>query len=315
MTVLDFESAAQFLLSHDRYTIVCHAAPDADTVGSAAALVLLLRKKGKTAAAFCPDAIPERLAVFAGDGIFTGDPERCDTLVSVDVATPAMLGNMRDLLPPFDLSIDHHTVNTVKCENLLIKSKYISNCEIIAALYDQLSVGIDREAAKPLYAGICSDSGGFRYMNTRPETMRLAARLMETGIDAPEICRQLFDRLSPATLALLKAAYNSVELFYGGKLAIVTVSREEFDESGATDADLDEVKSVPRRIAGVEVSALIRPNAQGTQVSLRSNDYFDVAAVCQSFGGGGHVRAAGFHIDGTPEQAREMLIKAFDGKL
>ena len=60
MTVLDFESAAQFLLSHDRYTIVCHAAPDADTVGSAAALVLLLRKKGKTAAAFCPDAIPER---------------------------------------------------------------------------------------------------------------------------------------------------------------------------------------------------------------------------------------------------------------
>lgn len=315
MQRIGYEEAARFLLENDNYLVVCHACPDGDTIGSAAALVMLLRKKGKTAWAYCPDEIPEKLIPFAGKGIFTDNIPENAVKVSVDVASPAMLGSMQESFEVFDLSIDHHKVNTIPCERLLQKDYFISNAEIIADLYDQLSVGIDKEAAVCLYAGISSDSGGFRYSNTRPETMRLAARLIETGIDFSGINRQLFDKITPPVLALMKAAYGSVELYYGGKLAIVTISKKEYEDSGASDTDLDEIKSIPRRIDGVEVAAMIRPKGDMAQVSLRSNEYFDVAAFCREMGGGGHMRAAAFRTKGTPEQARDMLIKALEDRI
>ncbi|MBO5982079.1 MAG: bifunctional oligoribonuclease/PAP phosphatase NrnA [Clostridia bacterium] len=315
MLRIDYESASQFLLEKDNFLVVCHACPDGDTIGSSAALVMLLRKKGKTAWAYCPDPVPEKLSLFAGKDIFTTDIPENAVKISVDVATPAMLGDKQDFFGVFDLSIDHHKINSIPCERLLIRDNFISNAEIIADLYDELSVGIDKKAAVCLYAGISSDSGGFRYSNTRPQTMRLAARLMETGIDFAAINRQLFDKMTPPVLALMKAAYGSVELYYGGKLAIVTISKEEYEQSGALDTDLDEIKSIPRRIDGVEVSAMIRPKGDKAQVSLRSNEYFDVAAFCREMGGGGHTRAAAFRTDGTPEQAKAMLIKALEGRL
>ena len=315
MQRIGYEETEQFLLENDNFLVVCHACPDGDTVGSASALVMLMRKKGKTAWAYCPDEVPEKLIPFAGEGIFTKNIPENAVKISVDVATPAMLGGMQEDFGMFDLSIDHHKVNTIPCERLLIRDNFISNAEIIADLYDQLSVGIDKEAAICLYAGISSDSGGFRYSNTRPETMRLAARLMETGIDFAAINRQLFDKITPPVLALMKAAYGSVELFFGGKLAIVTISKEEYEQSGASDTDLDEIKSIPRRIDGVEVAAMIRPKGDMAQVSLRSNEYFDVAAFCREMGGGGHTRAAAFRTEGTPEQARNMLIKALEGRI
>ncbi|MBR6506927.1 MAG: bifunctional oligoribonuclease/PAP phosphatase NrnA [Clostridia bacterium] len=315
MLRIDYESASQFLLEKDNFLVVCHACPDGDTIGSSAALVMLLRKKGKTAWAYCPDPIPEKLVPFAGNGIFTNDIPQDTVKISVDVATPAMLGDKQDAFGVFDLSIDHHKINSIPCERLLIRDNFISNAEIIADLYDELSVGIDKDAAVCLYAGISSDSGGFRYSNTRPQTMRLAARLMETGIDFAAINRQLFDKITPPVLALMKAAYGSVELFFGGKLAIVTISREEYEQSGALDTDLDEIKSIPRRIDGVEVAAMIRPKGDKAQISLRSNEYFDVAAFCREMGGGGHTRAAAFRTEGTPEQAKAMLIKALEGRL
>lgn len=315
MLKIGYEEAARFLLENDNYLVVCHACPDGDTIGSAAALVMLLRKKGKTAWAYCPDEIPEKLITFAGKGIFTDNIPENAVKVSVDVASPAMLGSMQESFEVFDLSIDHHKVNTIPCERLLQKDYFISNAEIIADLYDQLSVGIDKEAAVCLYAGISSDSGGFRYSNTRPETMRLAARLIETGIDFSGINRQLFDKITPPVLSLMKAAYGSVELYYGGKLAIVTISKKEYEDSGASDTDLDEIKSIPRRIDGVEVAAMIRPKGDMAQVSLRSNEYFDVAAFCREMGGGGHMRAAAFRTKGTPEQARDMLIKALEDRI
>lgn len=315
MLRIDYESASQFLLEKDNFLVVCHACPDGDTIGSSAALVMLLRKKGKTAWAYCPDPVPEKLVPFEGNGIFTNDIPQDTVKISVDVATPAMLGDKQEAFGVFDLSIDHHKINSIPCERLLIRDNFISNAEIIADLYDELSVGIDKDAAVCLYAGISSDSGGFRYSNTRPQTMRLAARLMETGIDFAAINRQLFDKMTPSVLALMKAAYGSVELYYGGKLAIVTISKEEYEQSGALDTDLDEIKSIPRRIDGVEVSAMIRPKGDKAQISLRSNEYFDVAAFCREMGGGGHTRAAAFRTEGTPEQAKAMLIKALEGRL
>lgn len=315
MLTLDYEETAQFLLQNNNYLVVCHACPDGDTIGSASALVMLLRRKGKSAWAYCPDKIPEKLLPFTGKEIFVCEIPDNAVKISVDIATPAMLGNMQETLPPFALSIDHHKVNTIPCERLLLRDNYISNSEIIAELYDQLSTGIDKAAAECLYAGISSDSGGFRYSNTRPETMRLSARLMETGIDFAAINRILFDKMSAPALALTKASYENLETFYGGKLAVVTISKEIFEKSGATDADLDEIKSIPRRIDGVEVAALIRPKGDMAQISLRSNEYFDVAAFCREMGGGGHTRAAAFRIKGTPENAKEVLVNALKGRI
>ena len=113
MLRIDYESASQFLLENNNFLVVCHACPDGDTIGSSAALVMLLRKKGKSAWAYCPDDIPEKLLPFAGKDVFTTDIPKDAVKISVDVATPAMLGDKQDLFGVFDLSIDHHKINSI----------------------------------------------------------------------------------------------------------------------------------------------------------------------------------------------------------
>lgn len=315
MLIAGYEDVARFLLDNDNYLIVSHANPDGDTLGSASALVMLLRRKGKSAWAYCPDTIPEKLRKFAPKDIFSDTVIENCVSVAVDVASPQLLGKDKDALLPFDLVIDHHSGNTLPCERLLLESSFISNAEIIAALYDQLSVSIDYKAAECLYAAISSDSGGFRYSNTRPETMRLAARLMETGIDFSAINRILFDQMPTSALMLVREAYNSVKTYYEGKVAVVTVSKEICEKYNVSESDFDEIKNVPRRIEGVEIAALIRPKGDFSQVSLRSNEYFDVAEFCRQHGGGGHARAAAFRIEKTPQQAELYLIKALEGQI
>ena len=301
--------AAAFLRAQDEYLILTHRSPDADTIGSAAALVRILRALGKTAAAYCPDPIPRRLEFLTAGAVFA--PALPDTagktLVSVDVASGAMTGLGEETV--FALSIDHHKVNTVRCERLCIEPDYVATGEIILELADELEVPLTQETALPLYAAISSDSGGFRYAATRPETHLFAARLLETGIDFAEINRRLFETKTPAQLSIERLAYSRIELYCGGRFALLAVDQEDLERTGAGESDIDGLNQLPRQIEGVRVSAVIRPKPGCVKVSLRSNDETDVAQLAERFGGGGHFHAAGFSLEGksVPDAKRLVL--------
>lgn len=318
MNNIGYKEAAAFLMERNGFVVFTHGNPDGDTIGSAAALVRCLRSMGKNAVAVCPDDIPRKLCPLDKDGIFLHSiPDEIGTLVAVDVASSAMLGGFEQYFADkeFDLAIDHHRVNTLPCKKRLLKDNYIANGEIIYELMTELGVKADLAMAEALYTAICSDSGGFKYCNTRPETYEYAADFLRAGIDFAEINRRLFDQKTQTQIALEKEAYNSLHLYHGGKLAVVAIDREKAERIGATDSDFEVVNQIPRQILGVEVSAVIREREDCVKASLRSNEYFDVSELAKSYGGGGHVHAAGFKFNGNVYEVEEALVKKLDGVL
>lgn len=315
---LTINQAAEFLKQRDNFLIVCHTSPDADTIGSASALAAGLRKLGKNAAAVCDEPIPAKLSFLDTNHCFTeAIPFKAETYVSVDVASPTMLGSFEQKFVEkgFDLSIDHHLVNTVPCERRLLCTSYSSCGEIIFELLTVLGVVADKSIAVSLYGAISSDSGGFRYASTRGQTMRYAADLIETGIDFAKINRLLFETKSLVQIEIEKIAYNSIELYEDGKLAVIVLSAEDLAKAKANDSDVDSVNQIPRQIAGVEVSAVIRQKGEKVKVSLRSNEYFNVAEIAASFGGGGHFHAAGCAFNEDIQTVKNKIIAALHGKL
>lgn len=302
--------AAAFFRERDRFLIFTHNSPDADTIGSACALVRALRKLGKQADAFNREGVPARLAFIQPETIFLPELPALEgrTLVSVDVASPRVLSESEASIT-FALSIDHHEINTVHCETLWIREDFPAAGELIYLLIKRLGIPFDTDIATALYAAISSDSGGFRFSSTRPDTLRAAAELMETGIDFARINRLLFDSKTPTEVAIERLGYKKLELHGDNRFALIVLTKEELDRVGASDADCESLKHLPRQIAGVQLSAVIRPKGTEVKCSLRSNEEIDVAALAAEFGGGGHFHAAGFFVTGvTVESVRQTLL-------
>ena len=303
------EEVLSFFKERDDFLIFTHNSPDGDTVGSAMALVMGLRSLGKRAVAYNREGVPERLAFLPFGEYFTEEVTDTEgyTLVSVDVASPKML-SLPEAGYTFALSIDHHKVNTVSCERLYLRDDLIAAGEAVFEILRDLGVELTAELALPLYTAICSDSGGFRYQATRPETMRYAADLMGTGIDFAKICRLLFDSKSPSQIAAEKLGYQKLELHFGGRFALVAVTEEELRLAGATEEDTEVLNLIPRQIAGVQMSAVIKPKGNFVKCSFRSNEDIDVAALSQTQNGGGHYHAAGFSMENTSVEAVRALV-------
>ena len=312
------EEAVRFFLERDRFFIYTHQLPDGDTLGSGTALTLGLRKLGKTAYAFNRSGVPDKLAFLCGEDVFWPSDKALPggfVPVSVDIASSKMLAE--EDRQTFALSIDHHEICTVPCERLYRKADYPAAGEIVYELLIALGVPpTDKPSAMALYAAICSDSGGFRYEATRPSTLRVAADLLETGIDFADICRRLFEQKSPARVELEACAYSRLERFYGGAFAWIWLTKEDFESARATDTDGDGLNDIPRQLAGVEISAVIRPRGNGYSCSFRSNGKADVASLAESLGGGGHLRASGFTRDpSTLDEMKKTVLEAVGAAL
>jgi phosphoesterase RecJ-like protein len=312
MNLISVKEAAAFLSGCDGCLIYTHASPDGDTVGSAVALALGLCKSGKNAKIFSVDGVPEKLSFINKSELFiTEEPENTNeyTLISVDVAGPQVLGSAKN--KSFALSVDHHKVNTVDCERLLVMSDRIACGEIIYLLLQEMGIELDYDIATALYTAISSDSGGFRYDATKPETHIIAAKCLEKGIDFADINRRLFESKTIEQVALIRTAYKNLELLRNGSFAIVALRPEEVEKCGADENDFDCINPIPREIAGVRASAVIRKKGGIIKVSLRSNDDTDVAEMASNFGGGGHIHAAGFSLDCDFDTALETVRKLF----
>lgn len=310
---IGIKEAAAFLKENDNYLIYTHASPDADTIGSGCALALILRSMGKQASALCTDRIPSKLDFLPTNGVFLPKipHDLCVfTPISVDVASAKMIPALT--LPEFELSLDHHKVNTVFCKRLCNMSDFIAVGELIFLLMKELGAELTKEIALCLYAAICSDSGGFRYDATSPQTHRIAAELLEKGIDHAYVCRRLFESKTKEQIALEALAYSKLEITCNGRFAFVAVTPEEFEATGAEENEFEALNNIPRQVAGVSASAVIRRKNGKTKVSLRSNDMIDMSEIAQRFGGGGHFHAAGFSSEDDLDSTVSAVKAVFE---
>ena len=317
---LTFDGLCQRLCESKRTLIIYHIRSDADAVGSAFALKELMRVMGIQAYCACSDEIPERLQ-FLTDGtqgsvLLDADmPIDFERVISVDSASPTQLGELfarirRDV----DIMIDHHANGSVYADNYIDASAAATG-EIIYAIAKRLCEMGEIDEIPPrvincVYAAVSSDTGGFRYSNATPRTMRIAAELIEAGVDSAEINRLLFDSKSLKQVQAEGEAIRRLRIHADGRVASTLMPYSVKAAMGLLDEHLGTLVDIPRSVFGVDIAFAIKQETEEGvfRVSMRSAIDFDVSEICAVFGGGGHRRAAGCTIRGDSILDAEALI-------
>lgn len=304
----DFSTAVSMLKNADKILILTHRNPDGDTLGSGFALLRALRQLGKRVKLLNADAINEKYAHLY-EGLSEESFEE-EFIVSVDVAERKLLGDlMEKYADKVDLSIDHHGTGKLFAKKTYCESESASACEIVYEIIKALGAKIDKGIADCIYTGCSTDTGCFKYSNVTPRTHRIAAELIEFGADHSKINEKMFDTKSMNSIMLERMCYESLEVFGGGKVAVITVTKEMLRKSGTDKSALDAIKPITRQIEGVEIGLTVKEEDGGASgVSIRTSENYDASAICAHFGGGGHIRAGGCEIKDTPENAKEKVI-------
>ena len=308
-------SVAQILKEKDNIEILTHRYPDGDTLGSAYGLCLMLQSMGKNARVLT-SGVPAKKYEFLKNGVKEQAFER-EFVVSVDVGAPSLLGdNQQEYEEIIDLCIDHHRLNSLNAKEKYVDAESASACEIIYELSKELSVKLTKEMANCIYTGVSTDTGCFRYSNTTPKTLRIAAELMEITPDCHKINTVMFEVKSKEKLMLERMVYDTLEYFCDGKCAVIHATLEMQEKAGVPDGEMEGLASIPRQIEGVLLGITIKEKCEGEfTISVRTNEGVDAAGFCAEFGGGGHFAAAGCRIEGTLEEVKAKLVKAAENVL
>ena len=317
-SALSAKDAVNTLLGLDDIIVLMHKNPDADTVGTGVALVRVLHALGKRAELAPAEKIPERLAFLVKDApiaaSLTGKAP-----VAVDIASPPQMGDLRTAIGEVKLMIDHHEVGEPFAP-YYIKKGASSAAEVLVDLIDELAsqkkLTLTKDIAEPLFAAISSDTGSFKYSSVTPTTLRVAARLMECGIDHAYIAHKLFSEKTETQIRAEGYVARKIKTLLDGKIAYATHTKEERDAIGATEEDFERAVDIVRELRGVKVAFVVRKTDRGgIRASLRSVGP-DVASVAKKLGGGGHVLAAGCSpetadVNEAVKMITDELVKLF----
>jgi bifunctional oligoribonuclease and PAP phosphatase NrnA len=294
--------------------IASHESPDADTLGSALALYLFLRKKGKRVSVGCKDKVPHFLDFLphVEDVIKLPTQEVYDLAIVVDASGFYRIGT--EVKAVKRARIDHHIGGEFYGEWDYIDHSEPSTASIIYKLLRSWDKDcIDQEIAQCLYSGLATDTGFFRYSNTTAEVFEMAKELVQLGADPHKTYVMFSERESLNKMKLISKVLETLTCYEDGLVAGITIFDRFFKETGTEYSDSEGLVSYPRSIEGVEVAfALIEKSDEGVfKVSLRSKGKVDVAKIAERLGGGGHKYASGCKIKTKDYQsALEMLLSA-----
>jgi phosphoesterase RecJ-like protein len=213
------------------------------------------------------------------------------------------------------VDVDHHHDNSRFGDVNLIDGHASSTAEILVHVFDGLGIDITPEIAEALYVGLVTDTGRFQYRTTSPDALRLAARLVEAGVDVHKVFERVFESTQLGKLSLLGRVIEHTVPYYGGRLLVSHVSRDDLALVEGDEATTEGLIDHLRAVEGVQVAGLIReqvPLPDGTitpnRVSLRSRGLIDVSQIARKSAGGGHKQAAGFSHPGTVDDIRDFIV-------
>lgn len=304
----------------DDFVLVGHVSLDGDCVGSQIALYHLLRRLGRRVRIVNPDPLPSRFDFVSCTGAFEAwDTQRhasvlaeAGALFVLDVSEWNRLGEVGRAARQAGLPsvcFDHHVIEEHVFDEYFWDETASATGELIARILDGLELPLTRDFAEGVFIALVSDTGWFVHSNTDADAFRLAARLVETGLDSSAIHRNLYQRVDRASMQLVAQATAEARFEVQGRLAWSRVTREMAGGDPARVEESDLALGLLRAIDGVEVVVLLREvDAQEIKVSWRSRGEVDVQSLAASFGGGGHRLAAGATLAGDPQQStREVL--------
>lgn len=308
-----FEKIIEKLNKAECVGIFTHINPDGDALGSSYSLKNVLKDMGKRAEVYsCGNIEPCISELVSACDTPAFPVDECDLLIALDSADIGRLGKWSEIFAAHNntAAIDHHITHRNYADETVV-GDISSTCELMYSLYKEMGITLSVETASDLYIGISTDTGNFKFESVTGDTHRVAAELIETGVAFSDIAKRIFGTVTKEYLRLQSRAIDALEFYLDGKAAVLRLSDKDFEECGIDEASASSIVSLPVSIEGVEVGVYIRQRAENEyKVSLRSVKCVDVAEIASEFGGGGHIRAAGYSIseDGIEENIKELML-------
>lgn len=307
-----FDVVTRWLGQSQRPMIVSHRRPDGDALGSIAGMSRALRSRGARPSAVLYEPFPARYGVLRSaadwlvwDSARDAIAQDCDSVIVVDTCSLSQLEPVAQFLAnaPRTLVIDHHAthdpVGTREGDLRLMDETASATALLVGEWIGSAGLPMDTTLATALYTGIATDTGWFRYSNTDARTLRIAADLLDAGVEAASLFNALNQQEPPAKLRLVANLLTSLELHKDGQLAVMYLRPADFAKAGADRSMTEDLVNEANRLAGVECTLLFTEEDDGeVRVNLRSKSRLDVAELARRFGGGGHARAAGARLRG-----------------
>jgi len=319
----DLRQAVDLIARSRHVLLTAHTRPDGDACGSVRALCDALAALGKRAEAMFLSPLPAWYEFLFGspvsilgndittEELHAGRFDDVDLVLIVDTNSYVQLPQLDEWLRESSkdiLVIDHHVTGDDLGTVQLIDTGAAAAGEIVFDLFEHAGWPITPSVAEALFVAIATDSGWFRFSNVDARLMRSAAELIDAGARPDALYRRLYQNFSPARMDLLIRILNSLTLRFDGRVAVQHLMRSDFDATGATGRDTENLIDECQRIGSVEVALLFVELADGFRCSLRSKGRVDVREIAQKFGGGGHTMASGVNLPGPLEHAQELIL-------
>ena len=314
---------ADTLMSADSIYIFSHYVADGDTIGSATSLCRMMRDLGKDAVILIEDEVPDNLK-FLTEGLIKHvdedeELEQRDLCIAVDCSNSERFPKREKIFfsaGRTTANIDHHTSNDDFADVNLVDSKASATAELLYELYRFMSLNISKEIGEAIYTGIVTDTGNFQYTNTTKKTHIITSELYDTGIDTKSVNIILFQSERVQKLKLHSMIMGNMEMFCDNRCAMAYVTLDMYEKCDAKTDESDGINGMLRDIKGVELAIFMREKKQGeVKVGFRSKDYFDVAKLCETLGGGGHAHAAGCTVKKNMEDTIDFIRGIVEEKI
>ena len=310
---LVMKQVAELIKKAKSAVILPHINADGDAIGSCKAMEGILSQLGIKSQIYTEEPVEERLS-FIADGVkvYDGNTSDFDLCIVLDSGDIDRLGTRQKIMDnaPCVVNIDHHKTNTGFGNASYVRADASATGEIMFDLCQELGVTMTPEIAGYIYAAILSDTGGFAYSNVSAKTFAIASELVKYDINHAKIARLMFDTVDMQSELIKAELVKQVKSYCDGKIRTVCATKEMCEKFNIDVEDIQGLVDIPRRIRGTEIAIALKEKDGNIRVSLRSNEYADVAKAAMKFGGGGHTKAAGCGIDKPIHEAEAMVVKA-----
>ncbi|MHC4571903.1 MAG: DHH family phosphoesterase [Planctomycetota bacterium] len=319
-----FQKAVELVNKSSNILITTHIKPDGDACGSIAGIYDVLTALGKKVKLILPSELPEwyeflfaeKVPVLSKDvtaeQLKQGQFFEPDLIILIDVNSNNQLSKFSEYLKQNDkpiLVIDHHITTDGLGDVELIDNTAAATALIVFDLLKYADWPVTEKIAHSLFVAVATDTGWFQFSNTDSRVYRICADLIESGVNPTEIYHDLYQSFSPQRFRLMGAMLNTLELHLNERFATQHLLRRDFEQTGATYKDTENLIDECRRISTVEAAALFVELPDGrVKCSLRSRGIIDVRKIAEKFDGGGHKTAAGAHLPGPLKNAKQLIL-------
>ena len=316
MSAAKFEQIGQALREGGRFAVLSHVRPDGDALGSQLALGLSLKRLGKDVRIWNEEGMLEKYSFLPSANLLTkppADPEDVDVAIALDTAIQNRLGTALPAVRSAKvwINIDHHPSNPGYGDLVYINPKAPATGQILFELIRSEKLPIDAAIAENLYVAISTDTGSFQYPNTTARTFEMAAELVRAGVDVGRVSQLTYENYPRRRAELLRDLLGTMRFEANDRVASFSLSLATAKKLGVLPEDNEGLIDHLRAIHGVIVAVFFEELADGkVRVSMRSkSEKVNVCAICEKFGGGGHVLAAGARIPGTLAEVEKKILE------